>query len=94
VIAERCRFIDGTREADLARNSRFVISLFAVLGPFAAVSVYLSPARGQDAKNVERPAAELYRLVAAAQFAPGAIEPEPAEADLPLGHRMVPSQDN
>jgi len=34
-------------------------------------------------ENVERPAAELYRLVAAAQFAPSAVEPEPAEADLP-----------
>ena len=45
-------------------------------------------------ENVERPAAELYRLVAAAQFAPSAVEPEPAEADLPFGHRMVPIQDN
>jgi len=50
--------------------------------------------RGQDAENVERPPAELYRLVAATQFASSAIEPEPAEADLPLGHRMVPIQDN
>jgi len=39
--------------------------------------------RGQDAENVERPAAELYRLVAAAQFASSTIEPEPAEADIP-----------
>jgi len=50
--------------------------------------------RGQDAENVERPAAELYRLVAAAQFAPSAVEPEPSEADLALGHRIVPIQDN
>ena len=40
-------------------------------------------------ENVERPAAELYRLVAAAQFAP-----EPAEADLAIRHRMVPIHDN
>jgi hypothetical protein len=50
--------------------------------------------RGQDAENVERPPAQLYRLVAAAQFAPSAVEPEPAEADLPLGHRIVPIQEN
>jgi len=50
--------------------------------------------RGQDAENVERPAAQPYRLVAATQFASSAIEPEPAEADLPLGHRIVPIQDN
>ena len=50
--------------------------------------------RGQDAENVEHPAAQLHPLVAATQFASSAIEPEPAEADLPLGHRIVPIQDN
>jgi hypothetical protein len=34
-------------------------------------------------ENVERPAAELYRLVAAAQFASSAIEPEPAKLISP-----------
>jgi len=50
--------------------------------------------RGQDAENVERPAAQLYRLVVAAQFASSNIESEPAEADLPIGHRIAPIQDN
>ena len=50
--------------------------------------------RGQDAENVERPAAQLYRLVVAAQFASSEIESEPAEADLSIGHGIVPNQDN
>jgi hypothetical protein len=50
--------------------------------------------RGQYTENVECPAAEPHRFLIAPQLAPGNVESEPAEADLPLDHRNVPLENN
>jgi hypothetical protein len=49
-----------------------------------------APGRGQNTEDVERPAAEPHQGLIAPQLAPGEVKPEPAEADLPLDHRIDP----